>query len=143
MTSQVFSLSDRYIDNLAKLDPGLATSLGIVGYDHKMTDFSPSGHAEREQLARRTLAECNSAVADTDDDRLAAGVLRDALEASLMSYDGGEHLRAIRIIAGDVDEARGVFDLMPTDTAEQWEVIAERMSHVPEAFAQMRQTWQT
>ncbi len=141
MTSHVFSLSDRYIDNLAKLDPGLATSLGIVGYDHKMTDFSPSGHAEREQLARRTLADCNSAVADTDDDRLAAGVLREALEASLMSYDGGEHLRAIRIIAGDVDEARGVFDLMPTDTAEQWEVIAERMSHVPEAFAQMRQTW--
>ncbi len=142
MTSAVFALSDRYIDDLAKIDPGLATSLGITGHDHEMTDFGPNGHAARRQLTSRTLTECNSISVETDDDRLAAGVLREALEAMLMSYEGGEHLRAIRVIAGDVDEARGVFDLMPTETAAHWEVIAERMSRVPEAFAGMRQTWQ-
>jgi uncharacterized protein (DUF885 family) len=30
---------------------------------------------------------------------------------------------------------------MPTDTAEQWSVIAERMSKVPQAFAGMRESW--
>lgn len=45
------------------------------------------------------------------------------------------------MLAGDVDYARSVFDLMPTDTAEQWHTIAERMSRVAGAFSGMRETW--
>jgi uncharacterized protein (DUF885 family) len=56
-------------------------------------------------------------------------------------FAAGEHLRTIRVLAGDVDYARSVFDLMPTDTAEQWRTIAERMSRVPDAFSGMRETW--
>ena len=43
--SPVYQLSDQYIEQLAATDPGLATSLGIVGHDHEITDFSPRGHA--------------------------------------------------------------------------------------------------
>ncbi len=141
MASPVFELSDRHIDEVAVLDPGAATYLGIAGHDHEMTDFSPSGHAAREQHARRVLAELASLPADTDDDRLAAGVLRESLESEIMSYDGGEHLRSIRPIAGDMDAARSVFDLMPTDTAADWEVVAERLAKFPAALAGMRESW--
>lgn len=139
--SAVYALSDRFIEQLAALDPGMATALGIPGHDHEMTDFSPTGHDARGQVVRKTLAELNSTEATTDADRLAAGVLRESLELGVVEFDAGEYLRAIRVIAGDVDEARAIFDLMPTATAADWSVIAERMSNVPRAYAGMRESW--
>ena len=141
MDSPVFALSDHYIERLAELDPGFATSLGIPGRDHLMTDFSPAGHEAQEALSRQTLARLNALDQSSDTDRLAAGVLRNSLEMAEREFAAGEHLRAIRVLAGNVDYARSVFDLMPTETAEQWGTIAERMSRVPEAFEGMQQTW--
>ena len=141
MESPVFALSDAYIDRLAELDPGFATGLGIAGSDHLMTDFSPAGHEAMESLSRQTLAKLNSLNQSSDTDRLAAGVLRNSLEMSEREFAAGEHLRAIRVLAGNVDYARSVFDLMPTDTPDQWRTIAERMSHVPAAFNGMCESW--
>ena len=141
MESPVFALSDAYIDRLAELDPGFATGLGIAGSDHLMTDFSPAGHEAMESLSRQTLAKLNSLNQSSDTDRLAAGVLRNSLEMSEREFAAGEHLRAIRVLAGNVDYARSVFDLMPTDTPDQWHTIAERMSHVPAAFSGMCESW--
>ena len=140
-SSAVYAISDRFIEQLAVLDPGMATALGIPGHDHEMTDFSPAGHLARGQVVRDTLVELNAAEATTDSDRLAAGVLRESLELGVVELDAAEYLRSIRIIAGDVDEARGIFDLMPTANAADWSVIAERMSNVPKAFAGMRESW--
>lgn len=139
--SPVYELSDQYIEQLAATDPGLATALGIAGHDHKMTDFSPAGHAERHGITRSTLDKLNSLDTSSDQDRLAAGVLRNSLDMSTLEYDANEHLRSIRVIAGDVDSARSIFDLMPTATAENWKTIAERMQAVPTAFAGMRESW--
>lgn len=139
--SPVYELSDQYIEQLAQSDPGLATALGIAGHDHEMTDFSPRGHEQRHEITRSTLKKLNTLDTTADRDRLAAGVLRNSLEMSTLEFDAGEHLRSIRVIAGDVDSARGIFDLMPTATAENWKTIAERMSAVPNAFAGMRESW--
>ena len=126
---------------MAENDPGLATALGIAGHDHEMTDFSPSGHAKRDDINRNAMKKLNSLEVSSDRDRLAAGVLRNSLEMSTLEFDAGEHLRSIRVIAGDVDSARSIFDLMPTATAENWETIAQRMQAVPNAFAGMRESW--
>ena len=139
--SPVYQLSDQYIEQLAATDPGLATALGISGHDHEMTNFSPQGHAERNEVTRSTLATLNTLDTTADRDRLAAGVLRNSLEMTSLEYESGEHLRSIRVIAGDVDSARGIFDLMPTATVEHWQTIAERMAAVPTAFAGMRESW--
>jgi uncharacterized protein (DUF885 family) len=141
MTSPVYSLSDDYINTVAELDPAAATYMGIAGHDHEMTDFSPAGHDARANNDRQTLAKLNALDSSANSDRLAAGVLRESLEISGAEYDANEHLVSIRVLAGDVDAARAIFDLMPTDTAEQWSVIAERMSKVPQAFAGMRESW--
>ena len=141
MTSPVHLLSDDYINTVAELDPAAATYMGIAGHDHEMTDFSPAGHDARAQNDQRTLTQLNALDTSASSDRLAAGVLREALEISGAEYEANEHLASIRVIAGDVDAARSIFDLMPTDTAEQWAVIAERMSKVPQAFAGMRESW--
>lgn len=141
MSSPVFELSDAYIERLAALDPGYATALGIPGSDHLMTDFSPAGHEARETLNRSTMAKLATLDQTNDRDRLAAGVLRNSLEMAEREFAAGEHLRTIRVLAGDVDYARSVFDLMPTETDAHWKTIAERMSRVPEAFAGMRASW--
>jgi uncharacterized protein (DUF885 family) len=141
MTSPVYSLSDDYINTVAELDPAAATYMGIAGHDHEMTDFSPAGHDARANNDRQTLAKLNALDSSASSDRLAAGVLRESLEISGAEFDANEHLVSIRVLAGDVDAARAIFDLMPTDTAEQWSVIAERMSKVPQAFAGMRESW--
>jgi len=141
MTSPVYSLSDDYINTVAQLDPAAATYMGIAGHDHEMTDFSPAGHDARANNDRQTLAKLNALDTSANSDRLAAGVLRESLEISGEEFDANEHLVSIRVLAGDVDAARAIFDLMPTDTAEQWSVIAERMSKVPQAFVGMRESW--
>lgn len=141
MTSPVYRLSDQYIERSAALDPGAATYLGIAGYDDKMTDFSPAGHDARAELDASTLRELNSLDTSDSADRLAAGVLREALEMNVADYAANEHLRSIRIIAGDVDSARSVFDLMPTDTGDDWSTIAARLSEVPSAFDGMCESW--
>jgi uncharacterized protein (DUF885 family) len=141
MTSPVYALSDDYINKVAELDPAAATYMGIAGHDHEMTDFSPAGHEARAENDRQTLAKLNALDSSANSDRLAAGVLRESLEISGAEYAANEHLVSIRVLAGDVDAARAIFDLMPTDTAEQWSIIAERMSKVPQAFAGMRESW--
>jgi len=137
----IYSLSDRFIDEMAELDPLAATYLGIAGFDHLMTDFSPAGHDARAEHAARTLGALNALIPTDDADRLAAGVLRNDLELSVAEHAAGEHLRSIRVIAGDLDGARSVFDLMPTDTEGDWENIASRMEAFPMALEGMRASW--
>lgn len=40
--SPIFDLANRYIDESAALDPCTATGRGIPGYDHLLTDYSPT-----------------------------------------------------------------------------------------------------
>lgn len=137
----IYSLSDRFIDEQAALDPLAATYFGIPGYDHLMTDFSPSGHDARADHASRTLASLNTLTPTDDADRLAAGVLRNDLELTVAEHAAGEHLRSIRVIAGDLDGARAIFDLTPTDTEGDWENIASRMEAFPTTLEGMRASW--
>ena len=142
MDTPIYALSDRFIEESAPLDPLLATYLGIPGHDHLFTDFSPDGHAARADHAARTLAALDALDPTNDADRLAAGVLRNDLELSGVEFAAGEHLRSIRVIAGDLDGARSIFDMMPMETAADWENIASRMEKFPEALAGMRASWQ-
>ncbi|QXJ19815.1 DUF885 domain-containing protein [Actinomadura graeca] len=53
-------LVDRYMDELAALDPCQAAIMGIAGQDSRLTDYGPDGLAARADLARATLARLNA-----------------------------------------------------------------------------------
>src|SRR5262245_44600889 len=110
--SEVFDISDAYVEQLAVLDPCTATYAGIPGHDHELTDYSPAGVAARVQLARDTIAALDRAAQDTDADRLAAGVMKDRLQREINFYDAQEELRPLRIIGSPVQGVRQCFDLM-------------------------------
>ncbi|HMF84243.1 MAG TPA: DUF885 domain-containing protein [Acidimicrobiia bacterium] len=133
--SEIYDLSDRYVDRFAALDPVSATLEGLAGHDDEMTDFSPHGFEERNEHDRATLRALSAAHAEGDRDRVAADVLREALETSIELYDTGEHLRELNVIASPVQAVRMCFDMMSTDTKADWEAIAGRMGLVPEGLS--------
>ena len=116
------------------LDPILATSRGVTGHDAEMTDYSPDGQAARAALDRKTLAELSQIRPPTEPDRLAADVMRERLQVAVDQHDAGERLRDLRIIGSPFQSIRQCFDLMPTATEHDWEVIAARMERVPRAL---------
>jgi uncharacterized protein (DUF885 family) len=133
--SEIYDLSDQFVDRFAALDPVSATLEGLAGHDHEMTDFSPDGYEERNEHNRATLRGLAAAELDGEHDRIAADVLREALETSIELYDAGEHLRDLNVIASPVQAVRMCFDMMPTATEADWEVIAARMALVPEGLS--------
>jgi uncharacterized protein (DUF885 family) len=133
--SEIYDLSDRFVDRFAALDPVSATLEGLAGHDHEMTDFSPDGYEERNQHNLATLQALTNAAPEGDRDRVAGDVLREALDTSVELYDAGEHLRDLNVIASPVQAVRMCFDMMPTETEDDWDVIAARLALVPGGLA--------
>jgi uncharacterized protein (DUF885 family) len=134
-SSPVYELADRYVERFAALDPLAATGEGISGHDHEMTDFSADGAAARADHDRATLRTLDALTVDADADRIAAEVLRERLELSLLEHDAGERLRDVRVLGSPVQTVRMAFDLMARDTDDDWRVIAERLALVPQGLA--------
>ena len=133
--TDVYDLADAYVERYAALDPLGATAEGITGHDHEMTDYSPDGLEERAEHDRATLRALQATPITSDADRIATGVLRERLELALEEHDAGERLRDVRILGSPIQGVRMAFDLMPRDTVEQWQTIAERMALVPQGLA--------
>ncbi len=138
--ASVFEISDRYVDELAALDPVGATRSGVPGHDAEMTDYSPDGIDARVTLASDTLRALAAAPRDTDADRRAADVMAERLQVSIDQYAAGERWRDLRIIGSPVQSIRECFDLMSFDTRDDWEIAAARMEKIPAAVASFEQT---
>jgi uncharacterized protein (DUF885 family) len=129
----VDDLADEFVDRYVDLDPLAATHMGLPGFDDRMTDVSPAGDAARTSLQREVLARL-PAVEEVDESHQASAlVLEERLEAALALADSGHTLGDLNVIASPVQAFRDAFDLMPTGTVEQRDVVARRMAAVPAA----------
>ena len=141
----VRDLADAFVSDLARLDPVLATSLGLPDGQDELPDLSPAGLAAEAELRRSTLRGLDALVpaarlddlADADE-RRCARLLRERLETELTIDDSGENLRAMSNIFGPAQQVRNVFLMMPSATADDWEVIGRRLRQVPGALAEYR-----
>jgi uncharacterized protein (DUF885 family) len=137
----IFELADRHVSESAALDPCAATSRGIPGYDHLLTDWSPDGAAARAQHTRSTLEQLRRLDPTGPHDLLAKEVITERLETSLAQYEAGEWQLALRVLASPPSTIRGTFDLMPRTGPDDWELIAERLHAVPDAIRKLRETF--
>ncbi len=141
-------LADRFVQDLADLDPSVATSLGLNPHDDRLPDLSPAGHRAKAELASAVLATLDDLEQATGPDgwddleRRCATLLRDRLGVQLEAYRAGEHLREVRNIFGPPQAIRQIFSMMPSATEQDWAVIARRMARVPEAYRSWTQTLQ-
>ena len=136
--SPIYALADRYVEASCALDPIKATAIGVPGYEDRLTDHSPDGADARAALDRETLVELAALVPRDDDDRVAAAFLSERLDTTLGFHDADEHLRAVRNIASPVQGIRQVFDLMSTESVEDWVIVARRLRAVPAAIDQLQ-----
>lgn len=127
--------AERYLDTYACLDPCAATELGITGHDDDVTDYSPQGVTARAEAARATLRELDGIEPVDDVDVVTVAALRERLGAIVDVHDAGLDLGELNVIASPLQTMRDVFDLMPTDTEDDWALIAARLAKVPERAA--------
>lgn len=131
----VDAVAERYLDTYARLDPCAATELGITEHDDEVTDYSPEGVAARAEAARATLRELDGIEPTDDVDVVTVAALRERLGAAIDVHDAGLDLGELNVIASPLQTMRDVFDLMATDTEEDWALIATRLAKVPERAA--------
>ena len=134
-TTAVDAVAERYIATYAALDPCAATELGIVGYDEFITDYSPDGVAARADAAGATLRELDGAAPEDDVDVVTLAAMRERLGVQIELHDAGLDVGELNVIASPLQSMRDVFDLMPTDSDDDWRVISKRLSRVPDHVA--------
>ena len=138
--SPIFDISSRYVDELAALNAGVATSLGIPGHEREMPDYSPERQEDIVRLNRRTLDQLRQAPVQSDDDRLASDVMTERLGLQLELHQAKEFAREVGVLASPLQDAREIFDLMPRATQEDWANIAARLKLVPDCLTSYRRT---
>ena len=140
MDTPVHRLSDSYVDDYIRLDPTIATMLGIPGYDDQLPDLSPDGHAARAELTAGALRAMGDLEPADDGERDAKALLLERLGVQQEVSDAGLDVSSLNVIASPAQEVRQAFDLMPAASPEDWRTIATRMSRVPEALASYRES---
>lgn len=138
--TRIYEIASRYVDNIAALDPVMATGAGIPGHDDEISDYSPDGYAAFEPLYRDTLTAVITAPVENSRDRTARDAMIDAISLDLLRFESGEYFRELSIIASPLRALRGVFDLMPRESERDWLNIARRLARVPEAIAGFQAT---
>jgi len=139
--ASVAAIADRYIEELAALDPVSATFLGIPGHDHELSDLSPAGVEATEALLRRTLVDLAASSPFDDRERIARAVMQERLGLELERHEAGLPYGDINVMASAAQGVRMVFDLMPIGTTEDRADVRARMEAMPAALSGLADTY--
>jgi uncharacterized protein (DUF885 family) len=140
---QVDAIADRYVDECVALYPETATYLGIPDHDDSWSDYSPSGLAARIAHIRRTIAALHAATPGDERENTAKEAMLERLGMDVELYDAHITASRVSVIAGQAQEIRAIFDLMPTDSDDAWRNIAARLRSVQRPLSQVRETLST
>jgi uncharacterized protein (DUF885 family) len=131
--SPIFALSDSYVEKSARLSPMSSTYLGLTDLNDQLDDFSIAGRAVEADLTRQTLAEL-AALTPTDEiDRVAKSVMHERLTSSLELHDSFEAHISFNVLTSPPADIRQVFEMMPCESAEDFDNIAKRLLAVEKA----------
>ncbi|WP_288785205.1 DUF885 domain-containing protein [uncultured Microbacterium sp.] len=127
-------IAEAWVDDIAEMLPTVATYIGRFEHNGRLEDLSPAGHEARNRAAQATLAALEAAEPVDEVDVVTKADLAGDLRLSIELYEAGAHLRDLNVIASPPQDLRSVFDLMPTDTVEDWTLISDRLRAVPAAL---------
>jgi len=131
--SPIFALSDSYVEKSARLSPMASTYLGITDLNDQLDDFSIAGRAVEADLTRATLAELNALEPIDEIDRVAKSVMQERLTSSLQLHDSFESHTSFNVLTSPPADIRQVFEMMPKESAADFENIAKRLLAVDKA----------
>ena len=128
-------IAEDWVDVLVDLSPDVAIWLGRPGRLSDFGDLSPAGIDAHDDAARTFIARLEVADPLDDVDRVTKTDLLSDLRLALELTEAGWPYRDVNVIASPAQEIRESFDLLPSDSDDDWATIAARMSNVPDAIA--------
>jgi uncharacterized protein (DUF885 family) len=129
----VDAVAEAHLETVLRLQPTFALTLGVPDPAPGLGDRSPAGLAEVAAANRATLAALAAAPAVDEVDRVTVAAMTDRLGLEVALHDAGELLGDLNVIASPVQDLRMVFDLLPSETDDDWQVVGDRLAAVPEA----------
>ncbi|HZU92545.1 MAG TPA: DUF885 family protein, partial [Microbacterium sp.] len=132
--SAIDKVADEWVDTIVALSPILGTYIGRTDVNDRFGDFSPEGHEEIVAATRATLAKLQALEPVDAIDQVTKTDLSSELSLDLELHEAKWHLRDLNVIASAAQDVRSAFDLMPTETADDWATIATRLAAVPDAL---------
>jgi uncharacterized protein (DUF885 family) len=137
---EVDLIADHYVDECVARYPETATYLGIPDHDDSWSDYSPDGLADRVDHIRRTIAALHRAAPSDERENTAKEAMLERLGLEVELYDAHITASRVSVIAGQAQEIRWIFDLMPTDSEAGWRNIASRLRTVYRPLSEVRET---
>ncbi|MGV9768121.1 DUF885 domain-containing protein [Microbacterium sp. NPDC003461] len=138
--TEIDRIADAWVDTSARLSPELGTYIGRAEGQDGFSDYSPAGLDAWADAARSALAQLRAAAPADDVDRVTQQDLGDQLELDLQLQEARWPLRDLNVIESPSQQVRNVFDLMPTDTTDDWATIARRLRAIPAALGGYTET---
>lgn len=128
------AIAEAWVDTELDLYPEARVYLGRPGREGEYADYSPAGADEAMVHTRRALAEIEAAIPKDDVDRITQMDLARDLRLTIDKHEAGFGQRDLNVIASPAQELRDIFDLMPTETVDDWSNVAKRMHNLPDAM---------
>jgi len=127
-------LAEAWLDQQIDLIPEMRVHLGRPGDQSAYSDLSPDGAHARVDAARSMLRQVRAIEPADDTDRVTLSELERTIELQVQMHDAGFWQSDLNVIASPGQDLRDVFDLMSTESDDDWAAIARRLSNLPAAM---------
>ncbi|MGA8987886.1 DUF885 domain-containing protein [Aeromicrobium sp.] len=134
LPTRMDELAEEWLGELLELTPELHIHLGLPGRESDYTDRSPDGVAAAAAAARTMLSRVRRTDPDDAVDAVTRAELIRTIELDLEQVEAGFWQRDLNVIASPGQQFRDIFDLMDTETEDDWSHIARRMQNLPAAM---------
>ena len=133
--SEIDAIAEAWVDTELDLFPEFRVYLGRPGREGEYADYSPAGAEQALAETKKTLAAINAATPLDDVDEVTKMDLARELQLHIDKHEAGFQERDLNVIASPPQDLRMIFDLVPTESDEDWSNIAKRMHNLPAAMA--------
>lgn len=133
-TTPIDTIAEEWVDTQLELYPEYHVWLGRPGREGEYADYSPAGAEHAAGKVRETLARIDAAEPVDEVDRITKLDLARELRLDLEKHEAGFGQRDLNVIASPAQELRDIFDLVPTESEEDWENVAKRLRNLPAAM---------
>jgi uncharacterized protein (DUF885 family) len=128
------AVAEAWVDTQLDLYPEFRVYLGRPGREGEYADYSPAGTERAIAETRRALGEIRAVAVEDAVDAVTVMDLERELQLAIDKHEAGFEQRDLNVIASPAQELRDVFDLMPTDSVDDWSHVATRLGNLPAAM---------
>lgn len=128
------TIAEEWVDTQLELYPEFHVWLGRPGREGEYGDYSPAGAETAIAKVKQTLTKIQAAEPVDDIDRVTKMDLTRDLQLTVEKHEAGFAQRDLNVIASPAQELRDIFDLVPTETEEDWSNVAKRLGNLPAAM---------